>query len=337
MALLHIDGFDTYSNGSDLNLVYDNVILIGWSAGGRFPSSIGNIYGDRGRSIRFRIGSGITTVYTGFAVYQQSIYSGTRSQLIRFQDSSIITQIYVAVETNASISVIRGSTVLSTTDPGIIKAGVWNYIAVKAVIDDSAGACEVWLNGSKVIDISGIDTKDTSIVGCDYVSLYSPAGLSYFDDWYIADNSGITNNILITEARVVPLVPIADTAQKDFTASTGSDNYAMVDEDGMDSDTTYVTATASGSKDIYDVSDLPVNPVTVYGVSCTSFARKLTTYPSVFNYGIVSNGVESFSTGNVLSSNYLGNCIVYNTNPDGNVAWNTTSINSLQCGFEITY
>jgi hypothetical protein len=336
MALLHIDGFDTYDSDGDLGLAYDNVNLMLWYDGGRFSSSIGKIGGNRGRSLRKRIGSNITTVYTGFAVYLDDVYS-TRSTLIIFQNSSIASQFYVAVEPTGAIAVIRGSTVLSTSASDIIKADIWQYIAVKAVINDSVGACEVWLNGSKVIDISGVDTKDTSIIGCDYVTLQSPVGFSYFDDWYIADDSGTTNNTLITEARVVPLVPTADTAQKDFTASTGSDNYAMVDEDGMDSDTTYVTATSNGSKDIYDVSDLPVNPVTVYGVSCTSFARKLTTYPSVFNYGIVSNGVESFSTGNVLSSDYIGNCIVYNTNPDGNIAWNTTSINSLQCGFEITY
>lgn len=329
MALLHIDGFDTFGTGQ-LNLLYATSIA-SITSGGRFSSSKGVVSLGTGGFITRYIGNK-TTIFTGAAIKGRPL---TNNNLIEFLNSSLTAQLIAKFSSNGVLSVLRGSTILGSAST-IFNEDTWYYIAVKVVFSNTVGSVELWVNGVKEIDVSSVDTQATAEDGCDYVRLRGPWGTYYFDDWYISDDSGTTNNTLITEARVVPLVPTADTTQKDFTASTGSDNYAMVDEDGMDSDTTYVSTTTNGAKDIYDLGNLPAGVDTVYGIATYAFARKDNTDAVLFDFGVKSGSTESFSTGNVMASDYLGFEHVNNVDPNTSGAWSVSAVNSLQCGFTTT-
>jgi hypothetical protein len=92
-----------------------------------------------------------------------------------------------------------------------------------------------------------VDTKQQTEAGVDRIR-FQLNGLNQFttptiDDVYITNTS-----TRLGESRVVVLYPNADTADADWTRSTGVDHYATVDETTVngDTDTSSASTTASG-------------------------------------------------------------------------------------------
>jgi hypothetical protein len=336
MALLHIDGFENFDYYTEVLRIsgYVNNSMAVYD-GGRF--GYGKYIGNGSATNLTREIPESTTLFMGVAAAYANVgldYSSTYP-VLSFLDSASSSQIdaYLGI---GNLIFRRGTTELARYSE--LFSDTWYYIAIKLVVHDTNGALEVWINGVKEIDLTNIDTKNTDS-SIKYVKLGARAGAgnkSYYDDWYIADDSGTVNNTLIPEARVVALMPTADTAQKDFTASTGSDNYAMVDELGVDDDTSYVYASTNGAKDIYDLGNLPAGVDTVYGISTCAYARKDNTDAVLFDFGVKSGATESFSTGHVMATNYLGFLKLDNVDPNTSGAWSVSAVNALQCGFTTT-
>ena len=95
------------------------------------------------------------------------------------------------------------------------------------------------------------------------------------DDVYVTNTS-----TRLGESRVAVLYPSADTAHADWTPSTGTDHYALVDETTVNSDTDYVASGTVGDLDLYEVGDLPFTPESIHAVQVTTCARKETPRPA---------------------------------------------------------
>jgi hypothetical protein len=330
MALLWFDGFDNYGSDENILKAYDYGSFGYWRSGGRFSTSIGMYY-SYGYTL-YKTIPNHTQLFVGFAFNNVAL----NHNFLLFQDASNNDQLTLNVNSSGNIEVKRGTTILATST-NIIYVNNWDYIAVDVGFDNTTGYIQVWINGVKDIDISNIDTQNTALSGCSRLALTSEKTLQiYFDDFYIADNTGSLNNTIIPEAKVIPLIPSADTAQKDFTASTGSDNYAMVDEVTPDGDTTNVNASTNNAKDIYELSDLPAGTSDVYGVSTIVYARKDDTGVAYLNYGIKSGSTESFSLNNLLSTSYVHFIKFDETDPNTSSQWTYSTVNSLQCGISVS-
>lgn len=351
MALLHIDGFDQYSDidsvlanpGYSITGSYSTPVL---SSDTRFSTGqcIGPVplgYNSNGQ-FYYSIGGSLTTIFTGFAVKITLATPISYTSICDLCDSSGATQCFIRYNPSTEkIEAVRGTTVLGAST-NAFTLNQWHYIAIKATIDDSIGEINVYIDGQIEINVSNIDTKNTAVNGCAIVRLWlfklkgaEKALIAYYDDWYIADDSGSVNNSIIPECRVVQLTPNADTAQKDFTASSGSDNYAMVAETAVDGDTTYVSSSTNGDADIYDLSDLPAGTDTVYGISTQIFAKKDDATAITVDFGCISNATPSYSTGNAVTTDYSSRMHIDNVDPDTASAWSVSAVNSLQCGFTV--
>ena len=124
----------------------------------------------------------------------------------------------------------------------------------------------------KVIDLSGVGTRQQTEVGVDRIR-FQLNGLNQFttptiDDVYVT-NSGAR----LGESRVAALYPNADTADADWTPSTGTDHYALVDETTVNSDADYVASGTVGDLDLYETGDLPFVPDSIHAVQVTMCAR----------------------------------------------------------------
>jgi hypothetical protein len=106
------------------------------------------------------------------------------------------------------------------------------------VIGDS-GAVRVYVDGAKVLDLAGVDTQQQANAQAAIIQLgYSNSSATYlFDDLYVIDKA-----TRLGERKITVLTPTADVA-KAFTPSTGTDNFACLDEAVPDT-TDYVTASA---------------------------------------------------------------------------------------------
>jgi hypothetical protein len=336
MALLHIEGFEMYSSTTQLNNYpyytfqnnFTSYSLLD-STIKRFETSNYSLRVAHLQYVRYKLPETKTEIITGVAVRKSS---GTyKYDILQFLDSAYNSQLVV----NWSGSVVtfkRGSTVIATSTVDFI-SGTWFYIATKIVFDDSTGSIEFWVNGVKDIDVTGLDTKNTSVTGIDVVSLYGSGSYVWFDDWYIMDTTGDYNNSIIPEARISMLLPSADTAQKDFTASTGSDNYAMLNDNN---ESAYVYASLNESKDLYEMTNIPISAENVYGMLIHTYAEKTDTELTSIKLVTESNGNSNISNSFYLRAGSSMLCKhLVEKDPNGNIEWTNSSINDVKVGMEI--
>jgi len=152
---------------------------------------------------------------------------------------------------------------------------------------DNSGALGIKINGQQCVDYSG-DTLPGSSTGVDSFRIY--CGASY-REWYFDDM--VWGNLgYLGDLRCVELRPDADTGQDDFTPSTGTDNYAMVDETPA-SDSDYNETSTDGDADELDLEDFTQPTLTPVAVLSWVRAQALTANGDGLYVGVDSGGTDS--------------------------------------------
>jgi hypothetical protein len=214
-------------------------------------------------------------------------------------------QVIVGVNGSRQLIACRGSiaTVLGTSTE-TLSTGIWHYLEVEAAIDDASGTVTVWLDGVQVIDLSGVDTKQQSEAGVDRIR-FQLNGLNQFTTPTIDDVYVTTTATRLGESRVVVLYPNADTADAEWTPSTGVGHFATVDETTVNGDTDYVASGTAGDLDLYDVADLGVTPDSVQAVQVTLCARKDDAATREVRCRVKSGAASADGAPHVLTANYV--------------------------------
>lgn len=230
--------------------------------------------------------------------------------------------------TSSGLLVYSGATQIASTATYI--GSSFQHVEVKVFSDASAGTVQVKVDGSLILDASGLNTNGADITAWTFVGSYSTC---YVDNLYIADD-------FQGELYSVMLKPSAD-VESDFTPSDGTDNYAMVDDDAQDGDTTYVQSDTVGDQDLYEYEDLDVGLIPV-AISLVSVARKEGTGGRSLQQRAKQSSTEydvGTDTGLALtypdsSTNQLIQSIM-TTAPDSSV-WTRTILNAMQFGFKVS-
>lgn len=159
-----------------------------------------------------------------------------------------------------------GGTLLAT---GItpITTDKWYLVELHYKLADSGGIAELRLDGNLECTFNG-DTKpgnETTFDNLHWVS-WASGPVCYYDDVVVNDVSGSVNNSYPGGVKLALLKPTADGATKEWTPSSGSDHYALVDE-VPPSGTDYLRATASDLIDLFGLEDLPPEAQSVKAVA----------------------------------------------------------------------
>ena len=206
---------------------------------------------------------------------------------------------------------------------------VWRYIELKYT--PSTGACEVRADG--VVCVSGTVPTAASVSSLLFES--PPSGYTFmFDDVYILDTTGTTNNTYLGDVRVQTLVPSADGSNLGMTPSSGTTHYSMVNEATPDT-TTYVSASSAGVKDSYQYQDLAANTASVYGVAVTNYASK--DAPAAANIAtLVRLGATDYvnATPQVLSASWVAGTDLYQARPSDSAPWTPADVNGAEFGIQ---
>ena len=345
MALLVMEGFNNYSSANDL---WAN----GWWTNDTNPpvpstsykrTSGAGLYVPNNRMGRtFQAATNIVTV--GFAVYPLGTggWAGVGGLFSLREGGSIhVGLIYVnatgeiAVYNNASTQFCTSATMSKYAPPN-----QWSFIELRVKIHDTTGYVELRINGETAASAVNIDTKNggTGLIDNFMITGGHPAagfdqGINaYFDDLYVVDSTGTSMNDFLGDIIIYDLVPNAAGDSAQFTASAGS-NWECVDDSPNDADTTYVSSSTTGHKDLYNITTLATSPY-IYAVEQRTLARKedagAVTIRNVIKSGTTTyNGSTAAAslTYNVLST-------VLTTDPNTNSTWQKSSIDSLQIGFE---
>ena len=227
MALLYTDGFDVgdfalrwpYSSGT-----YTTSTTTRFGTG----MSVSQVNGFSSNYI----GKSITPsarVYIGFAM-NMLLVPGTI--LKTYTDNGTTTQITVTLNNGGSFSLVKGtSTVLATSAAGLYPAGTWQYIELCAAIHGTTGYCELRINGGTVASFTGNTRNGGTSLNIDrFDILRTSAGseANYWDDLYVCDSTGTTNNNFLGDIQVQTLIPTGSGASTQFTPTGAATNWRAV-------------------------------------------------------------------------------------------------------------
>ncbi|WP_160809574.1 hypothetical protein [Nitrosomonas sp. HPC101] len=216
----------------------------------------------------------------------------------------------------------------------------YNYIEYKTVIHDTTGSFELRLNGVTILSASNIDTKATANASVSSISfgfsngLYHSKSVWSYDDIYILDTTGATNNDFLGDVRIDAIYPSADGNYAEWTPSTGSDHYALVD-DATPNTTDYVSDSTVGNKDSFVMGNPPAMAgQLIYGVKVKAMANKDDAGARDLKVGVRSGTTDDLSAAQALSTSWRYYSNIYEVDPATGLAWTPGTVDALEALIE---
>jgi hypothetical protein len=344
MALLFVDGFDTYQ-GNDWakrwTTAYQSqtpTFGAGYArsgAAGWRPTStqwMGKVLSASG-----------STGILGLACY----FEGSGGLDVYIGNVDDLYQLRFLRSAAGPIVIRRGvnQTIATGTIP--LAATAWYYLEIKWTLHATAGATEVRINGvtDSGCTLSGIDTLNTGTsatwnrveIGCTFNT--DPW---YCDDLYICDTAGSVNNDFLGDVTVQGLLPNGNGTYSQFVGSDGdsTNNYLLVDEvtvDYPDDDGTYVQSGTIGYYDTYNYPALSTT-ATVLGVQVAVCAKKTDTGTRLYTTAAKLSGASVTDGSTTIApsdSSYSYGLEVWNEKPGGG-SWTVSDVDSAEFGVKVT-
>lgn len=347
MALRFMEGFDMYSAAADIASMRGctvNGTPSFLSTGGRFGGGCMEFNSNTDEIIipLPTIDAGTAKMHWA-AWIKVSDLPAAAADMIRIRNNAAGNS-GCGIRTNAAGDLIVTEYGAASTADGTVAAAFadlgWHHVEMEHRFDGTSGSLRVWVDGILGVNVSSVDTINTGTPSAiDQFRLHTDGTSSFawrIDDLVIWDETG--SDFVLThmdEHRIEVRRPNADTAQSDFTPSTGSDNYAMVDENGLhDGDSTFVESTTIGHLDLYDVANLGFTPTSVHAVAVHTRAKKTDVGSVAMKNHIKSGTTDTASANHTLTASYAQYTNYYGKNPDTTSAWDETTFNAVQIGFE---
>ena len=252
----------------------------------------------------------------------------------------------------ANLELLVLGNVVATWASQVVSA--WHYISVDFKIDGSAGWVNVWNDGVLKMSFTG----DTGVVSATVLKLgqfmdaanyggYGGGnGLVDIDDFVFYDTTGETSAVCLPGDRFPWLNYTADHAPDQgfsnagltqFTPSSGSSQFAMVEECPDDGDTTYNAATAVNQADLFQHSTFMLpSGYRVVGVIPTMIARKTNAaLATQISATAENNGaVTSFTSVQDLATSYAAvTASLIPDDPATGLPWTQAGVNAAFFGY----
>ncbi len=282
--------------------------------------------------------SSIATVITGFAL---NVGVSTTGQVLLITDSTTV-QCSLRWNTDGSLSFYRGnaSTLLGSSAAGIVPLSTWTYVEVKVNIHNTTGTVEVRVNGSAspVINLTGQNTRSTSNNFATGISYTTVSGLNStsFDDLVVLDTAGSTNNNFLGDIRIDALYPNGDGNYSQFTPSTGTTHYTLVDETTPNT-SDYNDGASVNDRDSYTMGNLSsLASQTVYAVQTNIACAKDDAGSKSAASFIRSSSTNGDGSSVALSTSQVYISQIFETDPNGSVAWTESTVNAAEVGVLVT-
>lgn len=246
-------------------------------------------------------------------------------------------------ELNYSVQIYRGDAVSGGTLLYASPNNVWvnnvaQFLEIGLKIDNSTGYVTVKLEEQTVATITGVDTQATANAWFDACDISpSPNGFSVFlaytdlDDHRYNDtgsDSGVfANNSFMGDAGVKTLF-MTGNGTVQFTPLSGS-NFAQINEQAMDSDTSYNFSSTPGQEDSFTAGTITNVITVIYGVRITVAARKDDVGPRVLKTGLKSGATTSYGANHSLPDAYTYFCDNWILDPNTGANWTRTAVNAV--------
>lgn len=327
MALVHYEHFDLYNNSVTNLALRPGHVVVGSQlsisgTGARTGSSCAswnNVNASGGMQValpsRAVIGVGGAFRVAGNNFDNNADQSG-------FHLRSGATTVRAVMTTDLRIALYVGSTLVGQSAPGVFVNNSYFWLEFKAVTGASGSASlEARINGTTVVLVTGL-TFATAIDQLIY-GRTGPGTHNYtMDDLVVWDNTGTENNDWMGDSFVIAAAPNSDAAANDWTASTGTARWDMIDE-AAPNDTDFITGPTAGAIQECGTTT-PTLPATggVAAVAVQARALKTDTGVSAIALGIAS-GLSSHNSAPAVNLGTGAQVFshIVERNPDGDIPW----------------
>lgn len=338
MSLVFYDGFETYAT-ADISMDWTlqvGTVAINATAGRRGGGGLlAPNNSNSASNVTKTLSASIASVVVGFA-FKYFSASTSNLTILRLLDAGTL-QLEIRLNIDGTLSITRNGTVLGTSSVSL-NSGSYRYLELKATIHDTLGSYELRLGGVNILSATNVDTKNTANASINQVSfgmLNASAFVTWtFDDLYILDTSGATNNDFLGDVRIDAIYPTADGNYKQWTPSTGVDHFALVDE-ATPNTTDYVSDGTPGNKDSFVMSNPPaLASQAIYGVKVKVAAAKDDAGARSLKVGVRSGAVDSVSAAKALSTSQVYYSNIHEVDPATGLAWLPAAVDALEALIE---
>ena len=342
MALLFVDGFDHYVT-ADISKKYN-------STSSSPAISAGN--GRRGTAgiAAFTTNTGVIKNFTassswvmGCSLKVGALPSATNWATIFALFDAGNRQCELRVNPDGTLQVTRFNVaVTGGTSVATLSVGTTYYIEWKVTIANSiaANSCKVRVDGVDVITVTaGQDLQDTGNSTANQLRLgnvnssASMGSSTYADDFYVCDQTGSVNNDFLGDVRVDTLLPNGEGNHLDFTPSTGTSHYQLVDESSPNT-TDYNESGTAGQRDSYAMQDLSTSSGAIKGVQVLGAILKDDAGARSIKVGVRAGGTTTVGSSQTLATTQAYYSAVHETNPTTATTWTEAGVNGAEAAFE---
>jgi len=273
------------------------------------------------------------TIILGFAFKLNVWPSAVQGEILRLMDGTDIAMTVKVQNATGKLELYQGIGLLERSTE-VIVIDTWYYFELKVVVSNT-GSYECRMNGDVWLEDTGpVDTQWGSNSFYSGFRLEGAIGSQVsFDDLYCVDGTAGLSNFL-GDHIVVALNPNGDDTIT-WDRSTGSFNYAVID-DGLEiDDTDYVSTDTTPEQDLYDYEDLDAGVTAVRGVQIMTEAD-IDTGTLDLAAVVKSGTTESVGTPVSLTPGDVTIVRVVEEDPDTAAPWAPSAIDAALFGIKAT-
>lgn len=349
MSIIHADGGEKYGGNTTIASKMYATFNIGLSTTQKrtgthsFGLDPGGInLGCNWRYV-FPDGIGRDVLGIGVAFYCGSLPGSAdhlnRQFIMRWKTGANVQMCGLALSTTGTIMVIGANYANDTTDvlaesAPCITAAAWNHVEAKVTFNGASSEIEVRVNEVPVIGgTSGVNGSGLSLgaaATCKQIDTFKEAGNTgissiYWDDLVVWDDLNGENDDFLGDCICVDHMPNANTAEDDFTKSTGTSAFAIVDNVPPTSD--YIQGVNIGDRTELELPNFTVgNIAEIKGLVSFAYIKKHTAGTGTYKHGVNSGGSDDLSPSISPATTEGYYTYVIEVDPDTAAPWTTTAV-----------
>lgn len=274
-----------------------------------------------------------TTYGMGFGFTRQAI---SDSPIAGFLDTGT-AQVSLGLLSDGRLGVCRGGWggALLGSSSVALKANVWYYLELKVLVDPAVGTVLVRLNGTTVINLAGVNTRNTgtSQITQAGFNAINNSTIQDYTDIYVLNTLGAVNNDLLGDCRVPYLAPTGAGAYTEFTTLVGAaTQWQATAENPADDDVSYIASATPGQRSTFATADLPAGlSGTVAAVIVNHQSRKDDAGSRTVGGMVRLAAVDAVGAGVSIGNSYANNQEIFEADPSA-AAWTVGNVNGAEYG-----
>lgn len=351
MALLHVEGFDGYADIDDLFAAYPfsySSYVVYWTL---FPTD-GVLGGsaleidDDNRHLAIRLPANTDTpgdYHVRFAFWVKLLDATSSADHAFIKVGTIDDEVVVhfilympegVIEVNATESYASG--VKTTTS---LNDGEFHHVECYVQRSGTGENVKCWIDGTLEAELTSSAPHTSYQIPFVELRLNGAGAHPLYDDLVVWNDDGTDFTGHKGLMYVDSVVPVSDGSQTDWAPSTGTDQFAVVDEGpGGEGDTDEISTTTHGHITTFNFGDFSATSNEILAVALEARSKN-DTGPNAKLQGRAVVNATGYDVGaeQIETQNFRNKQFFSTQNPDNSSPWTTGDINAAEFGFEAVH